>query len=235
MQLLAAVSVISSLVLPLPAHATVIDSTVEDGGTLTESVETLSVTMDEEILQVPGVETANVLTLQDASGNYYGDGCTTVEGPSASMVAALGEAGEYVFAYTVVSADTHPVSGEIAFTWEPPADHEPSPALPDAPVCGEEPQETAVPESNDDSAQEPEATDTDVAEETTTDDAAQEEGTEEGGVPPWVFILVSVAAVALIIGLIIGNWVRARRMWAGWQDKHPDENHSGDDSRDDRQ
>ncbi|WP_293696229.1 copper resistance protein CopC [uncultured Agrococcus sp.] len=227
MQLLAALSVVSSLVLPLPSHATIIDSTVEDGGTLTEAVETLSVTMNEEILQVPGVETANVMTLQDASGNYFGDGCTIVEGPTASMVAALGEAGDYVLGYTVVSADTHPVSGEIAFTWEPPADHEPSPALPQAPVCGEEPEDSAVPEDNDDTAEDPEATENEVAEEPTADDSAQEESAEEGGIPPWVFILVSVAAVALIIGLIIGNWVRARRMRAGWQEEHPDENQSG--------
>lgn len=235
MQLLAAVSVVSSLVLPLPAHATIIDSTVEDGGTLTESVETLSVTMNEEILQVPGVETANVLTLQDASGNYFGDGCTTVDGASASMVAALGEAGDYVLGYTVVSADTHPVSGEIAFTWEPPAEHEPSPALPNAPVCGEESDDSATPEQTEDAVQEPEATDTDAVEEPTSDDAAQEEAADEGGVPPWVFILVSVAAVALIVGLIIGNWIRARRMRAGWQDEHPDQDNPGaEPDRDDR-
>lgn len=220
MQLFAALSVLSLSIVPLPAHASVIDSTVEDGGTLSEAVDALSITMNEEILQVAGVETANVLTLQDSAGNYYGDGCTSIDGTSASMNAALGEQGDYVFSYTVVSADTHPVSGQINFTWEPPADFEPAPAFTQAPVCGEalpEPVQTEETvdenqqtETNDDTAATDEVDETDTAE-----TAPSEETADDGaGTPAWVFVLVSIAAVALIIGLIIGNWMRARRMRA---------------------
>lgn len=220
MQLFAALSVVSLSILPLPAHAAVIDSTVENGDTLNEAVETLSITMNEEILQVPGVETANILTLQDADGNYYGDGCTSVDGTSASIDAAFGEAGDYVFSYTVVSADTHPVSGQFAFTWEPPADFEAAPAYTTEPICGEEPGETvatedpAEPTGDAEPTNDAEATSAPEATETQNSETDAENTTDDDGVPSWVFIVVSIAAVALIVGLIIFNWMRARRMRA---------------------
>lgn len=242
MQLLAALSVVSVSILPLPAHAALIDSTVEDGGTLSEAVDSLSITMNEEILQVPGVETANVLTLRDDAGNYYGDGCVEISGSTASTDAALGEAGDYVLSYTVVSADTHPVSGDISFTWEPPQGYEASPALPEAPVCGEAPADPIAPEATEENGEDTnESAETEDSVDTEeTEAVSTEESTDEGGVPTWVFLVVSIAAVVLIVALIIGNWVRARRMRALTGEDSPtgndpaDANGHGDESGDAR-
>ena len=196
----------------------------QEGDTLTEAGEELSITMNEEILQVPGVETANILYLQDADGNYYGDGCTMIDGSTASLAVSFGEPGDYRFSYTVVSADTHPVSGEIHFTWSPEGDHEPSPALAELPVCGEEP---VLAETNGETAEAtaieltPEESQAAADESATTDDAVTggaETPVEEdnGAVPGWVYIVISVAAAALIIGLIVGNALRVRRMRSGY-------------------
>lgn len=229
MQFLAAAASLALAIIPLPAHATVVDSTPKDGDAVTEAPEALSVTMNEMILQVPGVETANVLYLQDSEGRYYGDGCTVIEGPTASIEAMFGEAGDYRLSYTVVSSDTHPVSGEINFTWEPPAEHEPSQPLAEMPVCGEPgipaESEEAAEQDDADQSESPaeEATSTDAASEedaspAATDDAQPPAEEQDGGVPAWVFIVISVAAAALIIGLIIGNAMRTRRMRAAYDE-----------------
>ena len=213
MQILAALAMVSVAI--LPAHAAVVDSTVSNGDTLTEVPESFSVTMNEDILQVEGVETANVLYIQDADGGYYGDGCVTVDGPTASIESALGEAGEYTFSYTVVSADTHAVSDTLNFTWEPPADFAAEEAQSEAPACGaaEEPaetaDETAEAETTDDTATD-DAAETDATDDATASDS-EATGEEDAGLPGWAFALISVALIALIIGVIVGNWVKARR------------------------
>ena len=199
----------------LPAHAAVVDATVENGETLTAAPDSFSVTMNEEILQVPGVETANVLTIQDAEGNYYGDGCVTVEGSTASIETALGESGEYSFSYTVVSSDTHPVSDTYNFTWEAPADFSPVTGSETAPECGvetatDEPADTEGEGDGETTSDETANTEAEVETATTaTDDATTED--EPGALPGWAFALISIALVALIIGVIIGNFVKARR------------------------
>lgn len=199
-----------------PAHAAVIDSTVENGDTLTEAPESFSVTMNEDILQVAGVETANVLYIQDADGNYYGDGCVTVDGSTASIEPALGESGEYTFSYTVVSSDTHPVSDTFNFTWEAPADFTPVTGTQAAPECGVEadPTESDATESEGESEAQTadESTTADAegdAEPSASDDAQTED--EPGALPGWAFALISIVLVALVLGVIIGNWVKARR------------------------
>jgi methionine-rich copper-binding protein CopC len=48
----------------------------------------------------------------------------------------LGESGAYTMLWQIVSADGHPVSGEIAFEWQAPTGFEPAPAAGEAPRCG---------------------------------------------------------------------------------------------------
>lgn len=211
----------------LPAHAAVIDSTVENGETLTEAPASFSVTMNEEILQVAGVETANVLYLQDANGNYYGDGCVTVEGATASIESALGEPGEYTFSYTVVSSDTHPVSDTFNFTWDPSGDFQPAEGQAEAPTCGDD---AEAPAESDDAAgdetatedTQTEQTDADATDEPASDDAITQEE-QDAGLPGWAFALISVALLALIIGIIVGNWLKARRQFGDAAPEAPED------------
>jgi hypothetical protein len=47
--------------------------------------------------------------------------------------------------YQVVSADGHPVSGEIPFTWQAPEGFEPAPSHAAVPECGEDPDAAPTP------------------------------------------------------------------------------------------
>lgn len=218
--MIAALALGSLVVIPLPTHAAVVDSTVDDGGTLRGAVEMLSVSMNEEILQVPGVETANSLTLQDAEGNYYGDGCTSISGRTASMDSALGEAGDYILSYTVISADNHPVSGQISFAWEPTEDYEPDPGFGEPPVCGEALPAPVEPDQRSEDDQQTQPTDGAVPTEDAIDSSDSEIGERvetvdgDASTRTWIFILISIAAAALIFALLVGLWTRKRRMHA---------------------
>jgi len=124
---------------PAWAHSFLAASTPVDGETLTSLPETFSVTMNEDLLDLVGDGTGFGLEVRDAAGTYYGDGCLTIDGASLSTPAALGAAGDYEIVYQVVSADGHPVSDTIAFTWAPPADFTPAEGFDSAQNCGEEP------------------------------------------------------------------------------------------------
>jgi len=119
-----------------PAHSVLIGSTPAAGETLTELPDEFSVTMNEPMLDVGGTG-AFALQVRDADGRYYGDGCLELVDAVMSTSAALGEPGEYTMLWQVVSADGHPVGGEIPFRWEPAGDVEPSEPLAEPPVCGE--------------------------------------------------------------------------------------------------
>lgn len=152
-----------AVTLLLPAHASVIGSTPQDGSTVTEQPGSFSVVLNEPIIDVPGAENSNVLALTDAAGLYYGDGCVAVDGDTVSLDADLGAAGDYTLTYQVVSADGHSVSGETVFAFEP-ADGEGGPeGAAAAPVCGE-----AVP----------------VESEQATEPAASEQATEPAASEP---------------------------------------------------
>ena len=152
-----AVGVAMIVAAPAPAfaHNYLVDSTPEEGGTLTELPEVFSVTTNEPLLDVSGEAAGFALEVRDSGGGYYGDGCLTVEGATLSTPAALGEAGEYTVGWQVVSTDGHTVSGEFGFTWEPPADFDPATAADAPPECRTEgadessaPAESAEPPSD---------------------------------------------------------------------------------------
>jgi len=120
---------------PAQAHSYLIASTPVDGETLTRMPEAFSVTSNEELLDLVGDGTGFGMQIVDAAGRYYGDGCLSIGVSSLSTSAALGEAGRYELIWQIVSADGHPVSGTIAFDWEPDADFVPSEAAETPPVC----------------------------------------------------------------------------------------------------
>lgn len=123
---------------PAQAHSFIVGSTPAEGETLTALPEAFSVTANETLLDLGG-QGAFQLQIRDAAGSYYGDGCVDIVDATMSAVPAIGGSGDYWMLYQVVSADGHPVSGEIAFHWEAPVGFSPDPAHPAAPVCGEDP------------------------------------------------------------------------------------------------
>lgn len=111
---------------PAQAHNYLVASTPEAGETLTALPEHFSVTTNENLLDLGGNGSGFGIEVIDADGLYYGDGCVTVEGPTLSTVAAIGEPGTYRLVYQVVSADGHTVSDEFTFEWAPTGDYEAS-------------------------------------------------------------------------------------------------------------
>ena len=120
---------------PAWAHSEIVDSTPEAGETLTALPDAFSVTASETLLDLDdqGVFEPQIL---DAAGDHYGSGCVEVVDATMSAEPVLGASGEYTMIWQVVSADGHPVSGEIDFTWEAPADFEPAVGVAEAPRCG---------------------------------------------------------------------------------------------------
>lgn len=139
----ATAALVLAVAAPASAHSSLVASTPVDGETLTELPAEYSVTMNETLLGGAG-DAAFALRVRDEAGLYYGDGCLTIVDATVSTPAAIGAAGEYVLEWQVVSADGHPVGGEIPFTWEGEATAEgtASPA-----ACGAEGPETTTPDA----------------------------------------------------------------------------------------
>jgi methionine-rich copper-binding protein CopC len=81
----------------------------------------MSLTFNEELISIEG-ESVNTLTLQGTDGANYGLLTPAVVGAvlSAKTGSAEYPAGDYLLKYRVVSADGHPISGEIAFSTQSP-------------------------------------------------------------------------------------------------------------------
>ena len=77
----------------------------------------LSATFDEDLIEIEG-ESVNTMELRSSNGTNYVLSSPTIAGPVISARVDDGEypAGDYLLKYRVVSADGHPVSGEISFS-----------------------------------------------------------------------------------------------------------------------
>ena len=117
------------------AHDSVIASTPTEGELLGTLPEEFSVTTNEPLLTLDNTTSGFALEIVDSAGYYYGDGCLTVSGATLSTPAALGEPGDYVLIWQVVSSDGHPASGEITFSWAPSDAAAPAKGSVSPPVC----------------------------------------------------------------------------------------------------
>lgn len=115
-----------SLAAPAMAHNYYIESTPGIDEVLTTLPDEFVVTTNDNLLDLDGAVGAFLIEVIGPDGLYYGDGCVEVSGPSVSMPAALGPAGDYTLQWQVVSADGHTVSDTIPFQWQPAAGQESS-------------------------------------------------------------------------------------------------------------
>ncbi len=230
-QTLALAAAAASLVLPLPAHASIVDTNPQDGATITTLPEAFTVTANEDVLAVEG-STSNVILITDQDGLYYGDGCTVASGPTLSTAATLGEAGVYTMRYGLVSADGHPIEGVATFAWEPGDDAAAVTGMASAPTCGAtSPSATPTAEPT----TEPTAEPTDSAEPTTTSQppssstapsapasGAPEDGDDEGGLPPLAYVGIGIALLAGVAGVLVATYRRGLRKELGDRDEPQD-------------
>jgi methionine-rich copper-binding protein CopC len=103
--------------IPAHAHTSLELSTPSDGQSIEFMPTDFSATFDEDLIEIEG-EVVNSLELQSTDGAKYLLSSATIAGPTVSAKAGDGEypAGEYLLKYRVVSADGHPVTGEISFS-----------------------------------------------------------------------------------------------------------------------
>jgi methionine-rich copper-binding protein CopC len=103
------------------AHSDLISSNPATEANLEQIPESFSLTFNEELISIEG-ESVNTLTLQGNDGANYDLLTPAVVGAvlSAKTGSAEFPAGDYLLKYRVVSADGHPISGEIAFSTQSP-------------------------------------------------------------------------------------------------------------------
>ena len=96
---------------PAAAHDVLISSDPADGATLDTAPTTVSFTFDQPVQNYDPV-----LVVFGPNGNAFTSASPTVAGDVISAPMAAGPAGQYRAVYRIVSADGHPVSGQITFT-----------------------------------------------------------------------------------------------------------------------
>jgi len=91
----------------------------------------ISLTFNEDLISIEG-ESVNTLTLKGADGTSYELLPPTMGGAVLSAQVADGEypAGDYLLSYRAVSADGHPIKGEITFSTKSSTMVESAPATP---------------------------------------------------------------------------------------------------------
>lgn len=128
------------------AHSDLISSDPVAGASLEQIPESFSLTFNEELISIDG-ESVNTLTLQGIDGKRYELLAPTVVGAvlSAELSAAEYPAETYLLSYRAVSADGHPITGEITFSTQSATtiDFEPV-----APVTNSQMPEPATSQSN---------------------------------------------------------------------------------------
>jgi methionine-rich copper-binding protein CopC len=100
---------------PAAAHNALISSDPKDKTSLEVGPSTVTLTFDQDVQGGQGINTISVV---DANGGHYEvAGDPTIKDTAVSAkVNALGKAGQYKIGYRILSADGHPVSGELTFT-----------------------------------------------------------------------------------------------------------------------
>ncbi|MFI6100623.1 copper resistance CopC family protein [Lentzea sp. NPDC051213] len=100
---------------PAAAHNALISSDPKDKTSLEAGPAAVTLTFDQDVQGGQGINTISVV---DANGGHYEvQGDPTIKDNAVSAkVNALGKAGQYKIGYRILSADGHPVSGELTFT-----------------------------------------------------------------------------------------------------------------------
>jgi methionine-rich copper-binding protein CopC/uncharacterized protein YcnI len=93
------------------AHNVLTGSNPANGSTVDKAPSTVTLTFDQPIQNIDPV-----LVVTGPNGNVFTDGPPAIDGNVISAPVAAGPAGLYHAAYRIVSADGHPVTGEITFT-----------------------------------------------------------------------------------------------------------------------
>ena len=197
--------------LPAFAHSTLISSSPEDGAELDEAPDAVVLTFNENITDL-GTD----IVISGPDGEDVASGETEIDG--AEVTRTLGEdlaAGEYSVTWRAVSADGHPIDGELTFsltesaatgadaqepTEEAPESEEPSSEAPDDATAAAD---AGAEENGSDGSEgdQAEADASDAADAQAGAGAADDGGTSGGQVA--LFVVIALAVVGGVTALIV--------------------------------
>lgn len=138
------IPLISASVSSVHAHTALELSTPSNNQSIEFMPAELSATFDQDLIEIDG-EIVNTLELQGADGTNYLLSTATITGPVVSAKVGDGEypAGNYFLKFRVVSADGHPVTGEISFSTQSATEIGSTPAEPVTTSFNPEPVESS--------------------------------------------------------------------------------------------
>ncbi|MGZ4473600.1 MAG: copper resistance CopC family protein [Nocardioidaceae bacterium] len=110
--LLAALAVVLVWMSPASAHASLVSSNPKAGVVLQRAPAKVSFTFDEKL------GTPAVIVVTGPDGTRVDHGPTHVAGTTADVAVSVAQKGSYDAAYRVVSADGHPVAGQVSFSYQ---------------------------------------------------------------------------------------------------------------------
>jgi methionine-rich copper-binding protein CopC len=115
-----------ALAAPASAHNSLVSSNPTNEASLNAGPQTIVLTFDQPVQEGEGL---NVVAVTGPDGDQWQGGSATVDSNVVSApVRELGPAGVYTIGYRIVSADGHPVSGEVKFTLTEAGNGTPAPA-----------------------------------------------------------------------------------------------------------
>ncbi|MCX7523010.1 copper resistance protein CopC [Microbacterium sp. STN6] len=118
------------------AHDYLVDSSPAAGSTVTKSLDTVSLTFNDIVLDLSGDGESSIMQVTGPDKRHFETGCTKTLGRTVSVPVSLGGAGTYDVTWQIVSADGHTVSGTIQFTYDPPAGAVKAAGSEHRPACG---------------------------------------------------------------------------------------------------
>lgn len=117
-----AVALLAAILGVIPAaqaHDYLVGSTPKLNSTITTAPGRVSLKFNDIVLTRPAPPQVSV---RGPGGRYYGSGCAKVTDTDVvTLPVTLGAAGKYTVTWRIVSADGHPVSDSLSFTYHPKA------------------------------------------------------------------------------------------------------------------
>jgi methionine-rich copper-binding protein CopC len=169
---------VTALATPAFAHAELKGSNPAKGASVAAAPKQIELTFSEAV-------SPQTITVTGPQGTQWTVGQVSVAGPVVTApVTAVGPAGEYTIAYTVLSDDGDPVNGTIAFTLTAPATTAAATTTTTTPTTA-----ATATSANSSAAQAPASND-------------------DGGLPVWVWILIVV--VIIVAGGLVARRVLNR-------------------------
>ena len=136
----AAAAIAALVLVPTPkadAHDYLVSSSPVYNSTVTHPLTSVSLTFDAPVLDYGRSSTALLVTGPGTSTRHHETSCPRIADDTVGAAVALGGPGRYTITWRVVSADGHPVSDSIHFTYRPQAGTPASIGTVSGPACGE--------------------------------------------------------------------------------------------------